>query len=253
MAKAEKGKVGGRRRLRRRGPIALSLIPTLLLALAFAALVVFSDTFRGELVLAWDLLRAGEPDALTEWLLGYGAWAPLVSAFLQLATSIFPPGPSFLLGIANAMLYGAVLGGLLTFVTALLAAAVCFGIARMVGRPGVEALVSPKQLARVDGFMARRGVVTVFVARLIPFINPDVVSYAAGVTGIRWVPFLLAVGAGAVPSTILYSVLGATALEAAGWVILAVLGFTFVPLLLLALFGQRLWRRWEARRSQAEE
>ena len=244
---------GERRRLRRRGPVALSLIPTLLLVLAFAALVLFSETFRGELVVAWELLRTGEPDALTEWLLGYGVWAPLVSSLLQLATSIFPPGPSFLLGIANAMLYGAVLGGLLTFVTALLAAAVCFGIARVVGRPGVAALVSAEQLARVDGFMARRGVVTVFVARLIPFINPDVVSYAAGVTGIRWVPFLLAVGAGAVPSTILYSVLGATALEAAGWVILAVLGFTFVPLLLLALFGQRLWRRWEARRSQAEE
>ncbi len=236
---------GGRSRT---GPIALSLIPAILLAMAFTALMVFSETFRGELVTAWDLLRAGEPDALTEWLLGYGVWAPLVSGLLQLATSIFPPGPSFLLGIANAMLYGAVLGGLLTFVTALLAAAVCFGIARVVGRPGVEALVSPERLARVDGFMARRGVLTVFVARLIPFINPDVVSYVAGVTGLRWVPFLLAVGAGAVPSTILYSIVGATALETTGWVVLMVLGVTFVPLLLLALFGKRVWERWEATR-----
>jgi uncharacterized membrane protein YdjX (TVP38/TMEM64 family) len=96
----------------------------------------------------------------------------------------------------------------------------------------------------VDGFMARRGMLAVFAGRLIPFINPDLVSYAAGVTGIRWLPFLLAVGAGAVPSTLFYSVVGVTAVETTGWVVVMVAVATLAPLLLLFLARKRLPERW---------
>lgn len=224
-------------------PLALSLVPTLLFGLAVVALVIWSPTFRGEMVTAWDLLRLGEPEPLREWLVEYGAWAPAISAILQVVTSVFPPGPSFLLSIANAMLYGAVLGGLLSFVTALGAAGICFGIARLVGRPGIERLVSAEQLEKMDRFMERRGVLAVFLGRLIPFINPDLVSYAAGVTKIGWVPFLVAVGAGQIPAVIFYSVVGAAAMEFAGWVVLAVMVSAIVPLVLLAVFGRRITRR----------
>jgi uncharacterized membrane protein YdjX (TVP38/TMEM64 family) len=225
----------------RLGPVALSLIPAALLVIAFGAALVASPGLRAEMVTVWELLREGEAEPLRDWLRGFGAWAPVVSGLLQLATSIFPPGPSFLLSIANAMLYGALWGGLLTFVTALVAAAVCFGIARVVGRPGVERLVSPETLAKVDGFMERRGMLAVFLARLIPFINPDVTSYAAGVTGIRWVPFLLAMAAGALPATAFYSVVGAAAIEAAGWVVVMVMVATILPLLALLFIRKRVF------------
>lgn len=224
-------------------PLALSLIPTVLLALALVVALVSSPTLRGELVTAWGLLSEGDTEGLRDWLLAFGAWAPMVSAFLQVATSIFPPGPSFLLGIVNAMLYGAVLGGLLTFGTALVAAAICFGIARAVGRPGVERLVSPETMEKMDGFMERRGLLAVFLARLIPFINPDVLSYAAGVTGIRWLPFLLAMGAGAVPATVFYSIVGAAAIEATGWVVVSVVVATFLPLVVLVVIRKRMAAR----------
>jgi len=238
------------RRIRDSGPMLLSLIPALLLALMLVGVWLANPDIQEQAVVAWDLLWEGEPDAIQDWLRGFGFWAPVVSGLLQLVTSLFPPGPSFLLGIVNAMLYGMVLGGILTFVTALASAAACFGIARLVGRPGMERFLSPRRLTQVDEFMQKRGVLAVFVARLIPFINPDIVSYAAGVTGIRLVPFLLGVGAGAVPSTIFYSVVGARAMEATGWVFLAVTGATILPLLFLALFGQRLWRRYRSRREE---
>ncbi len=234
-------------------PVALSLLPALILVVAGAALIGFSPAFRAELVVAWDILREGDPDGLRMWLLQFGAWAPVVSGLLQIATSIFPPGPSFLLGIANAMLFGIVLGGLLTLGTQILAAAICFGIARVVGRPGVVRLVSEDSLARVDGFMRRRGVLAVFLGRVIPFINPDLVSYAAGVTGIRWPPFLLAVGAGAVPSTIFYSVIGATAIEATGWVLAGVVISAVLPLFVLLAYRRRLSRWLSSRESDGAE
>jgi uncharacterized membrane protein YdjX (TVP38/TMEM64 family) len=224
---------------RRPHPTLISLLPTLLLGGAFGWLLL-QPGFRGELWTAVSLLGSGDPEPLRAWLRGYGYWAPVISALLQIATSVFPPGPSFLLSIANAMLYGVVWGGLLTFVTAQLAAAVCFGIGRRLGRPGVERLISPQSLARMDAFMARRGILAVFLGRLIPFINPDVVSYVAGVTGIGWAPFLGAIALGSIPATLFYSLVGATAVEATGWVIGLVVLASGVPLLILFLFRRRI-------------
>lgn len=229
-----------RARPSRVGPVALSLVPALLLLLALVVFFARSPELRGEFSLAWSLLVDGEPEALQAWLRGFGVWAPVVSGLLQIATSVFPPGPSFLLGIVNAMAFGPVLGGLLTFGTALVAAAVCFGLARLIGRPGVERLVSEEKLRKVDDFMARRGMLAIFLGRIIPFINPDLVSYAAGVTGIRWLPFLVAMAAGSFPSTVFYSIIGAAAIEATGWIAGAVVVSTLLPLVLLWIYRKRL-------------
>lgn len=231
---------------RERWPAALAALPALLLVGGVLVLVAGNPVLRGEFLLAWELLWEGEPEALREWLLSHGAWAPVLSALLQVATSVFPPGPSFLLAIANAMVFGAFWGSLLTLATALLAAAVCFGIARGVGRPGVERIVSVERLERVDGFMERRGMLAVFLGRLVPFINPDLVSYAAGVTRIGWIPFLVAMTAGTVPSTAFYTLVGTAAVEATGWVVVAVGIGSLGPLLLLLLF-RRHFHRWKRR------
>jgi uncharacterized membrane protein YdjX (TVP38/TMEM64 family) len=139
------------------------------------------------------------------------------------------------------MLYGALLGGLLTFSTSLLAAAICFGIARVAGRSAVERIVPPLALARVNRFVDHNGGWAVFWGRLLPFINPDVVSYAAGLTRLRWIRFLVPMAAGALPATILYSVLGAAALEAAPSAILIVSAATLLPLLVLWVLRRKVF------------
>jgi len=244
---------GGRAGFVTRRPLLVAWLPALLLVLVLGGLLLGSPGPRHDLGVAWGLLVEGEPDALREWLLDFGGWAPLVSALLQLATSLVPPLPSFLLGIANAMLYGPLLGGILTWITAMGAAAACFGLARMVGRPGIQRIVREESLQRVDRFMERRGVLTVFLARLIPFINPDVASYAAGVTGMGWRAFLLAMGAGAIPSTVFYSVVGAAALESTAWIIVLVAIASLAPLpLLLHPRVRRWWRGGGERAPEAE-
>ncbi|MEX2528113.1 MAG: TVP38/TMEM64 family protein [Gemmatimonadota bacterium] len=225
-------------------PMLLTLLPLLLVVCLVAGLFIFNPALRGEFAVAWGHLFDGETDALREWLLSYGAWAPVLSVLLQVSAAIFPPGPQFLLGIVNAMAFGLLWGGLLTLLSQLLAAVVCFGIARIVGRPGVIRIVDEEKLKKMDSFMARRGMLAVFLGRLIPFINPDLVSYAAGVTGIRWLPFLLAVGAGAIPSTLFYSVVGVTAVETTGWVVVMVGVATLAPLVLLVFLRKRLPGRW---------
>jgi uncharacterized membrane protein YdjX (TVP38/TMEM64 family) len=171
-----------------------------------------------ELRVGWDLLLAGDPGPVREWLLDFGPWAPIASGVLHILAAVVPFLPGFVIAIANAAVFGAVLGGALTFLNGTLAAAACFGIARVAGRPFVERIVPTESLANVDRFMERRGVLAVFLARLVPIINPDVMSYAAGTTRIGWTRFLVAVAAGAVPATIFYSVIGAYAGGVTGWV-----------------------------------
>lgn len=195
-----------------------------------------------ELRVAWDLLLAGDPGPIREWLLGFGPWAPIASGVLHVLAAVVPFLPGFVIAIANAAIFGPVLGGALTLFNGTLAAATCFGIARVAGRPFVERIVSSESLARVDGFMERRGVLAVFLARLIPIINPDVLSYAAGTTRIGWARFLGAVAVGAIPATIVYTIIGTYAGSVPSRVFLVVAAAPLLALGTLWLLRHRLRR-----------
>ena len=47
-----------------------------------------------------------------------------------------------------------------------------------------------------------------FIARLIPVISFDAISYGAGLTDMRFLGFAIATGIGQLPATLLYSYLG---------------------------------------------
>jgi uncharacterized membrane protein YdjX (TVP38/TMEM64 family) len=81
-------------------------------------------------------------------------------------------------------------------------------LARRWGRPLVEQLVRPAALRRADALFARYGVLTVVLARLLPFTAFDLLSYAAGLTPMRLVPFLAATAIGMTPATFLMAWLG---------------------------------------------
>lgn len=54
-------------------------------------------------------------------------------------------------------------------------------------------------------FFERYGKHTILVCRLLPFVPFDPVSYAAGLTSIRFRHFFIATGIGQLPATIVYS------------------------------------------------
>ena len=60
----------------------------------------------------------------------------------------------------------------------------------------------------MDVFFDRYGKYAIVVCRLLPFVSFDIVSYAAGLTSMRFVPFFIATGIGQLPATIVYSYVG---------------------------------------------
>ncbi len=97
---------------------------------------------------------------------------------------------------------------MLSLGSATLAAAISFWLARALGRGPVEALVGKAGLESADRWFERWGAYAVLVARLVPVVSFDVISFAAGLTRMRFGGFLAATAAGAAPATFVYSYLG---------------------------------------------
>ncbi len=151
---------------------------------------------------------SGDFDTMREFVASYGAYAAVVSFLLMIFQSLAAPLPAFLLTIANANLFGWWQGALLSWSSAMAGAAVCFYVARILGRDVAEKLTSKAGLERIDTFFDKYGKNTVLICRLLPFVSFDIVSYAAGLTSMSFGSFFIATGIGQLPATIVYSYVG---------------------------------------------
>lgn len=176
-----------------------------------------------------------------DYLLGFGYWAPVVSALLMVFQSVVAPLPAFVVTFTNGLLFGWLWGALLSWSAAMLGAALCFWIARVLGRPVVERLVGgTRALEMSDVFFARYGNRAVLVSRLLPFVSFDIISYGAGLTPITFGRFLVATGIGQLPATLIYSYLGQNltgSVQILFWVFsitaaILVLGWSIGPILI---------------------
>ena len=158
-----------------------------------------------------DLCRrfsTGDFTEMRDFVASYGAWAAAVSFLLMIFQSVAAPLPAFILTFANASLFGWWQGAILSWASAMAGAAVCFWIARALGREAVEKLCSRGGLASIERFFERHGDQSVLIARLLPFVSFDFVSYFAGLTSMPFRGFMIATGIGQLPATIVYSYVG---------------------------------------------
>ncbi|MCS5422988.1 MULTISPECIES: TVP38/TMEM64 family protein [Psychrilyobacter] len=154
------------------------------------------------------ILQNVDVDLARGYILGFGMWAPVVSFLLMILQSIAAPLPAFIITFANAGLFGWVKGALLSWTSSMAGAALCFYIAKFYGRDAVIKLTGKYALDSVDDFFDRYGKYTILIARLLPFISFDIVSYAAGLTSMSFFSFFIATGIGQLPATIIYSYIG---------------------------------------------
>jgi len=154
------------------------------------------------------MFATGDFTVVRDFIDEYGTYAMLVSAGLMVFQSVMAPLPAFLITFANANLFGWWQGAILSWSSAMLGACVCFFISRILGRDIVGKLTSKAGLESVDGFFEKYGRHSILIARLLPFMSFDLVSYAAGLTSMAFIPFFIATGLGQLPATIIYSYVG---------------------------------------------
>jgi len=154
------------------------------------------------------MLSTGDFSELEAFMASYGVYAAIISFVLMILQAVIAPLPAFLITITNANLFGWWQGAILSWISAMVAAAICFWIARLLGRDFVEKLTNKAGIKAIDTFFERHGQLSVLIARLLPFISFDFVSYFAGLTSMSFGSFLLATGIGQLPATIVYSYVG---------------------------------------------
>jgi len=170
------------------------------------------------------------PQDLRTWMLSFGAWAPAVYIAIYTVRPLFffPATP---LCIAGGLAFGPLWGTVFTLIGFIGDAALAFGIGRrfghrFAGRDGAR--IGPW----IDRFR-RRPFRTIATLRLIPVVPFDAVSYAAGYTRVRFMPYMAATVIGTLPVTVAYSALGGGLAEGFGktlWIGLALLAlFVLLP------------------------
>jgi uncharacterized membrane protein YdjX (TVP38/TMEM64 family) len=149
----------------------------------------------------------GNIDRLREFIVSFGFWAPLISAFLMVLQSVVLFLPAFPIFVVNALSFGVFWGMLLSWSSAVLGSLLCFTIAKNLGRPVVQKLVNHVHLQAADAALRRYEKYIILVFGLIPVISFDVISYASGLTLLTFWEFLPLVCLAQLPSTLFYSVL----------------------------------------------
>ena len=157
---------------------------------------------------AMAVLGSANLDAVAAYIRSFGAYAMAFSFVLMVFSSLIAPLPAFMITLSNAAIFGWWQGAILSWSSAMVGAALCFFLARGLGRDVIEKLAGRGALAGVEGYFQKYGTKTILVCRLLPFVSFDAVSYFAGLTPIKFLPFFIATGIGQTPATIVYSYVG---------------------------------------------
>ncbi|MGI9626277.1 MAG: TVP38/TMEM64 family protein [Longimicrobiales bacterium] len=145
--------------------------------------------------------------AMEGWLVGLGPWAFVIAPLVMAGVAVLPI-PAEAPALINGMLFGPVVGTVITWTGALGGAWISFEIARALGRPVAGRLVKEATLDRADRIVEQAGWSGLLVARLLPVVAFTAINWAAGLTSVsRW-RFLWTTALGIIPGAIVFTASG---------------------------------------------
>lgn len=145
--------------------------------------------------------REGIAEAIA-WLRGSIAAPVVYIAVYAVATALAIPGS--VLTLAGGAMFGAIGGTAYTTLGANLGANAAFGIARSLGRGGVERL-GGSRLEKLDRATESHGFRGLLTLRLIPAVPFNALNFGAGLTSMSWTTYASATAVGIFPGTVVYT------------------------------------------------
>lgn len=129
---------------------------------------------------------------------GFGFWGPAVLALAYSLRPVAPVLPPLPVAIAIGAIYGLATGMVVVTLGATMSGVFAFSLARFIGRDYIDSLQGTGKIFEVKQRIESGGWASVMVAR---FLNVpwDVVSYASGVSRIRFADFFIGTAIPAVP------------------------------------------------------
>ncbi|MGO4910569.1 TVP38/TMEM64 family protein [Pseudorhodobacter sp. W20_MBD10_FR17] len=215
----------------------MTLRRSLLVAMAILGLAMLALWWFAPSILV-DAKRLMDRDALEALVARAGLWGPLLIVGLMTLAIVVSPLPSAPIAMAAGAAYGDVWGTVLVAIGAELGALIAFGLARHLGRDVLRHMFGERLDA---GLLGSQNALTwtVFASRLMPFLSFDMISYAAGLSGLHLWRFGLATLAGIIPASFVLAHFGGEAISGdmgrTTWAVLGLGLITGLPMLWVAL------------------
>jgi len=141
------------------------------------------------------------------WLAEMGVWAYVVAPLVMAVVAVLPI-PAEAPAMANGMLFGADDGSAITWVGAMLGAALSYEIARGIGRPLAHRFVRAEVVQRIDATVESAGWWGLLALRFIPVAAFTALNWGSGLCGVPRGRFLWTTGLGIVPGAVLFTTSG---------------------------------------------
>ena len=141
------------------------------------------------------------------WLAELGFWAYVVAPLLMTIVAVLPI-PAEAPAMANGVIFGPIIGSLITWIGALAGAWISYEIAHTWGRPIAERMVGSERLEKVDHLAEDAGWWGLLVLRFIPVVAFTALNWGAGLCVVpRW-RFLWTTVLGITPGVIVFTSTG---------------------------------------------
>ena len=158
-------------------------------------------------------LRQCTPENVKAFVECYGVFSPVIYIvlFTFVPLTLFPDS---ILAIAGGMCFGMVGGFIYTMIGAGFGGALSFFLAKTLGHKVLNKFIK-KDISNLENAIKNKGFALVFTLRLIPLFPFDIISYAAGFSGVKFKDFALATILGMIPGIFVFINIGDKALETA--------------------------------------
>lgn len=144
---------------------------------------------------------------LKRFLLSYGKFSALAFIIIYSLKAVLLVIPASLLSIVAGNIYGPLNAFIFSIIGCFFSGTLAFCLAKALGKPFVDKLLKGKVL-KLDSAIEKHGFIIMLLMRL-SFVFPyDVLSYAAGLTKIKYRDYILGTILGIIPEMILYSYIG---------------------------------------------
>lgn len=214
-------------------------------------LALFAAFLLGLLYLV-AVTRVIDVDDVRRAVAATGPAAPLAYVAVSAALgAIFVPGP--ILAAGSGVLFGPVLGTLVTLASAVGTASITRLLGRRAGRDSARALLGPVRADRLDAGIQRGGLWAVVGQRFIPGVSDALASYAFGAFGVPLWQMALGAFIGAAPRAFVYTALGASIGDLSSPLAYSAIAVWCATAIIGAFAAQRGYLHWRGHRRKRLE
>lgn len=200
-------------------------------------------------IVAWEPIVqvANDPESFRAWIESHGAWGKICFVglvVLQIIVAVIPGEP---LEIAAGYAFGSLMGTILCVIGSFIGGTLVFLAVRKWGFRVIDPFISREKILSFRLFQNKRRLTFLaFVLFLIPGTPKDVMTYAAGLTGMKLPVWLLITSAARLPSILTSTISG----DALGLQEYSIAIIVFCITTALSIAGFFFYRYWNNRHTQ---